>query len=95
MQDNAVMVLCNSNDCRVNCDLSVLSPAKQRWGLGAGKPPGINPTFTFCCVTGLAPSKYGSTNLFTYVRTIGQEKLSQRNLFIYMSTSICKINIRA
>ena len=67
MQDDVVMVLCNSNECRGNCDLSLLCDTKPTLGGGSWKPPGINPSFAFCYVTGLAPSKYGSTYLFTFV----------------------------
>ena len=75
MQDGVVMVLCNSNECRGNCDLSLLCDTKPTLGVGSWNPLGINPSFAFCYVTGLAPSKYGSTHLFTFVPLV--KKLSQ------------------
>ena len=53
MQDDVVMVLCNSNECRGNCDLSLLCDTKPTLGVGSWNPPGINPSFAFVALRDL------------------------------------------
>ena len=51
-------------------------------GVGSWKSPGINPTFAFCYVTGLAPSKYGSAHLFTLLPLVKKNGHNETFLFI-------------
>lgn len=64
-------------------------PYQTTLGVGSWKPPGINPTFAFCYVTGLAPSKYGSTHFaYTFVPLVKKNCHKETFLFICQHQSV-------
>ena len=75
MQDDVVMVLCNSNDCQGNCDLSLLCPTKQHWELAAGNPRASIQLSLFVTLRDLHLLNMGQPNLFTFLPLV--KKLSQ------------------